>query len=323
MVTSKLATIDIGSNSLLLLAGHKDESGRFIEILNESEVTGLGRQIQVNSLFSEEAMDETIRVLINFKEKLQKIGFTKLDIEKNVLAYATEASRRSLNSKVFFQKIKNDIGFDIQIISSEGEAYYSSLGVMLDTKLINLLKNENELLIMDIGGASTEIIWIEKEPFKFVKSISFNLGSVTSFEWLQKSGEFFQEQFDKSINVFEKELKENKTKKLICIAGTMTSVASLMLGNKEFLESSISGYHFSTSSFEKFFENLEKNSEEALSEKFPYLGKRVKTLKSGALIGLLIAKILDIEENYISTKGARYGVMLEGKISEKFILKAK
>ena len=90
------ASIDIGSNSVLLLAAELDNVGTKIlsEILNLSYITSLGRDLDKTKKFHPDSMQSTYEALLDYKIQLEKIHITP----QEVLVTATEASRVALNS---------------------------------------------------------------------------------------------------------------------------------------------------------------------------------------------------------------------------------
>lgn len=302
----KRASIDIGSNSVLLLAVELDSEGMIQkELLNESFITSLGKDLDVTKKFHPESMQATYEALSTYKKLLDKIKFPI----NEVVATATEASRVSTNSQEFFKKIKEELGFNIQIISSDGEAYYTALGV-----LSSIGKTQKEVIVMDIGGASTELIQIQTEPFKILSSVSFPVGSVRATDW-KKKGEF-----DERIKeILKPDMSQYHTETLVCVAGSMTALASMYLGQREFDDKKIEGMKVSFKSFQAFSADLQNTTIENLLMLFPFLGKRAPMVGAGAQVAELIGRKLNIETIKISTRGLRYGTVITGGIDEQFI----
>ena len=302
------ASIDIGSNSVLLLVVELDEKNKIIkELLNESYITSLGKDLDITKKFHPDSMQSTYDALKIYKTLLDKINFPIND----VIASTTEASRVSTNSREFFKKIKSELGFNIEIITSDGEAHYTALGV-----LSSLPNVEDRIVVMDIGGASTELILINTNPFKIEKSISLPVGSVRATDWKNKN------EFDSKVyEILVPDLSDYNTDVLVCVAGSMTALASMYLGQREYSDTKIEGMTISFKSFQDFVDDLQKTTVENLLMLFPFLGKRAPMVAAGAKVAEIIGSKLNIDLIKISTRGLRYGTIIAGGIDERFISK--
>lgn len=296
------ASIDIGSNSVLLLACEFSTKIEH-EILNLSHITSLGKDLDKTGVFCRESMDATFEALKDYKSELLKINFNIAD----TIVTATEAARVAKNSKDFFTKIKNELGFDIKIISGEEEAYYTALGVAS-----GISADIDNCTIMDIGGASTEFIKLNLKPFKVVDSISFPVGSVRATDW-KKEGIFDQ----KMQTILNSNTDYYNADVLVCVAGSMTSLASMYLGKKVFNDKEIDGMQIDFVEFRKFSNELQRTNVEELLLNFPFLGKRAPMVAGGAKVAELLGLKLKIKKMQISTRGLRYGVLVAGGIHVK------
>ena len=255
----KRASIDIGSNSVLLLAAEVDEQKQTIlkEISNESFITSLGKDLDKTKVFHPESMRATFEALSSYQNICKQHNIP----ESTVLVTATEASRVAKNASVFYQKIETELGFRTKIISAKGEAYYTALGVVS-----SLTQKEGSLVVMDVGGASTELIKISLNPFTIVSSISLPVGSVRAMDW--RNASLFNEKMNELLSV---DLGEYHTENLICVAGSMTSLASMYLGLRDFEADKIEGMVISFHNFIKFTNDLQKTNLENLNMLFPFL----------------------------------------------------
>ena len=114
-------------------------------------------------------MEDSFKVLSLYQKKC-----LDHDIDPaKILATATEASRVAKNSSEFYAKVKKELGIDVKIISGEAEAYYSTMGILFDTKI-----TDPEITIMDIGGASTELIKVNTAKKEIIHSFSMPVGAV-------------------------------------------------------------------------------------------------------------------------------------------------
>lgn len=302
------ASIDIGSNSVLLLAAEISNDSKIVkELLNLSYITSLGKDLDKTKKFHPDSMLATYEALKDYKLQLEKIGFSP----ENVIVTATEASRVATNAPEFFAKIKSELGFKITLISSVGEAHYTALGVAsaIDT-------TESEIVIMDMGGASTELIKIHLKPFKILSTVSLPVGSVRANDWKKDFS------FDERMNsILNQDFKNYSTKTLLCVAGSMTSLASMYLGHNSFKESEIEGLEIKFSSFRDFSSDLQKTNVDNLLLLFPQLGKRAPMIAAGSKVAELIGEKLNIETLKISTRGLRYGVLIQGEIDDQFTIR--
>jgi exopolyphosphatase/guanosine-5'-triphosphate,3'-diphosphate pyrophosphatase len=248
-------------------------------------------------------MAATYSALVEYKKQLTLESF---DIEK-VLVTATEAARVAGNSTEFFKKIKKELGFNITIITAEAEAYFTAMGVASGSD------SSDDVVIMDIGGASTELIKAQLNPFKIIDSISLPIGSVRAMDW-ERDGLYDS----KMLEIDSNDFAPYQTNNLICVAGGMTAMAAMYLGLKEFDPLKIDGMNISFTSFTSFAEDLQKTNVQNLLLLFPFLGKRASVVSAASKIAIFFGKQLAINNVLISTRGLRYGTVLIGEINENF-----
>lgn len=305
---TKRASIDIGSNSVLLLIA--DISNGVREIVSESYVTSLGKDLDKRGEFSKEPMDETLKVLKLYADLCRENGIEP----SHVIATATEAARVAKNANDFFSKVKDNTGIEVKIITGVAEAYFSTKGILLGATY-----TDDIIHILDIGGASTEIIKVEVTSQKIIESFSMPMGAVRLTNWLSEG--ILDNELSKIHKTFLNQLGKVQTEKLFCVAGTMTSISNINLGNKSFIESRVHGDKFSV---EKVFEMEEKFKNYTLDEinaKYPFLGKRANFILGGILVAKTVFSWLGVKEVEISTYGLRYGTIGEKEVKDGFIFR--
>ncbi len=298
------ASIDIGSNTTLLLLGDLTETS-LVELENESRVTGLGRDLDLNQSFLDEAMEDTYSALSEYVKIIDKHLIPRSD----VIMTATEASRVAKNAKSFYEKVERELGLKVTLISPDGEAFYTAFGVIRGSDF-----RANELTIMDIGGASTEFIKVQSEPFQIIDSISLPFGSVRATDWIKEGS--FEVKMDQII--LKSRLHEFSTEHLFCVAGSMTSLGGMIKGLSDFDAAEVNGTLVDFEQFLGFKAKIDHANPEQLMEKYPFLGKRAKSIVGGAKLGEKVGKILGIKTFEISTLGLRYGTLYAGAIDERF-----
>lgn len=305
------ASIDIGSNSVLLLVAEV-QNGKLRELSRRSEITQLGKELDKNKAFHAESMKATFEALKSYARECTDLGVKPGD----VIVTATEASRVAGNAAAFFKSIADDLGLRIQIINPEAEAYYSTKGILYNSKF----KSE-VITIMDIGGASTELIKVNTKTYQIIKTISMPVGAVRASQWL--TDQLFVQNLQKLFLDFRTEIDEFQTRELFCVAGTMTSLGNMHLQRKEFVEDDLHGMLMKSEDVDNLFKKYSDTDAGVFLEEFPFLQKRSQNIRGGLHVAYHFIHRLLAREITISTYGLRYGTILEGKIKKEHLWKAE
>lgn len=163
MTNTNLVVIDLGSNSVRMQISQIDDYGGYTVIGYFREYVRLSENMGKEMTLKEEPMNRTIQALKDFKTR-----YTQYD-NVVVKAVATAAVRGAKNQAEFLKRVKDEVGLDLQVISGSTEAYLDYVGV------VNTLPVRNGI-IMDCGGASTELIWVQNGACK--ERVSIPIGSV-------------------------------------------------------------------------------------------------------------------------------------------------
>jgi len=158
-----IGVIDIGSNSMRLILIESGKKNYFRVIDEVKETVRLGMDMTDGRL-DPIRMGKALSTLSRFKSLCEGLG------ECNIFPVATEAVRRASNQKEFLHMVKSSLNMDIRVLTGEEEAYYDYFGVINSVDF-------SDGLIMDIGGASTELIWVKNKMKK--EAISLPFGAIT------------------------------------------------------------------------------------------------------------------------------------------------
>jgi len=148
-----LAVLDLGTNNCRLLIATPSPRGGFKVVDSFSRVVRLGEGVGQTGMLSPAAVDRTIAAL-----KICARRITRLNVP-HVRVIATQAARLASNVDVLVRRARDEAGLALEIISSEEEASLAALGC---APLIGW--RYRGALVFDIGGGSTEIIWLTKTP---------------------------------------------------------------------------------------------------------------------------------------------------------------
>lgn len=157
-IMEKIGVIDIGANTMRLVIWEIREGGVHHLVDELKETVRVADDIDTLGIVSESKIIETLQVLRNFKVLTEAMETTK------VFTMASETMRRAGNSDEIITRIKEELDLDIVMMSDEEESYYDYLGIVKSMRLKNSL-------IVDIGGASTQLIWIHDGKMKEYASI--------------------------------------------------------------------------------------------------------------------------------------------------------
>jgi exopolyphosphatase / guanosine-5'-triphosphate,3'-diphosphate pyrophosphatase len=304
--------IDIGTNTVRLLIGdigaHPLCSGKPIlkRLFENQRITRLGEGIVSAGRLSDEAMDRTVAVLKEFKEDLKRYTVHKM------ICVGTSALREAMNSHEFIKHVKQEIGFDIEVISDREEARRTLLGVENGLGMI-----PRTLVVIDIGGGSTELILRRYgEP---VHSISTRLGVVKLAEHYVRSDPPSQEDLEDLLRAVESELQPAwkswgsvKEPVIVGTAGTATTLAAMELGMANYDPERVQNFRMSLQQVEHWFKKLSGLS---VAERRKIVGLeagREDVIVSGSAILMVLLKMSGVQEWVVSDSGLREGLLIDG-----------
>src|SRR4051812_14324977 len=140
------AVIDIGTNSVKLLVADVSQ-GRVDPLYEGSEQTRLGAGFYETHRLLPEAITKTAEAVRDFVARAERFGPVSLHV------IATSAARDAVNQNELAEAIQSESGKDLAVITGDKEADWAFSGVASDPRLA-----QHALLVMDIGGGSTEFI---------------------------------------------------------------------------------------------------------------------------------------------------------------------
>ncbi|GAA3655910.1 Ppx/GppA phosphatase family protein [Asaccharospora irregularis] len=292
----RIGAIDIGTNSMrLLIADYED--GNLLNREKFVNTTRIGEGVDKKGYISQEAIQRNIDGLIDFNRMCKDRKCEK------VYCIGTSALRDSKNGDDFIQLAKNKADIDVEIISGKEESTLGFIGVA--EGLTDRLKEEESILVLDIGGGSTEFILGNLKGIKFNKSE--NIGAVRMTEKFLKADPISEEEFKSMIRFIEEQindtiefLKNKKIDKVVGIGGTITSISAI---NQELETYSMEKIHNSSvdiEEVEKILQNLKKMT---LNDKKNLKGlqpKRADIITSGVKILQIIMKKIEIKNIIVS-----------------------
>lgn len=165
----RLAAIDIGSNAARLLISEViiDESGKpEFQKLNLVRVPlRLGFDVFENQTISTLKEEMIVKTIKSYKYLIDVYEV------KHVKACATSAMRDATNSPAIIERVKNETGIEIEVITGDAEASY-----IYENHIAESLNKDHSYLYIDVGGGSTELTFFADNKLVFKRS--FNIGTI-------------------------------------------------------------------------------------------------------------------------------------------------
>ncbi len=190
-MNSKIAIIDMGTNTFHLLIAEADERGYHI-ISRDRLAVKIGMGGINQGIITEEGMHRALLAMQSFKNTMEQSGITK------VFAFGTSALRNARNGDEVVRKIKELTDIDVNIISGDKEAEYIYMGV----KAALHMEHEKSLII-DIGGGSVEFIIGDNDQIFWKRSLE--IGAQRLLEKFHKSDPIRSDEIE-ALNVYFEEV---------------------------------------------------------------------------------------------------------------------
>jgi len=143
------AALDLGTNSCRMLIA-RPEGDQFKVVDSFSKSVQLGAGLERSGRLSRGSIQRTVQALRVCKQKLRRNRVRRMRL------VATEACRRALNSAEFMETVRREAGLSLEVITPQQEA---QLAVVSCAPLVSPMTEQ--LLVVDIGGGSTELVWID------------------------------------------------------------------------------------------------------------------------------------------------------------------
>ncbi|KRL04182.1 exopolyphosphatase [Liquorilactobacillus oeni DSM 19972] len=296
--------IDLGSNSVRLKVTQVKKDANMVATHQLKEMVRLSENMGPEKILQEEPIKRTLNALKEFKKVYTALPNVHIE------ALATAAVRQAANQAYFLKLVKREIGLDFQVITGEREAYLDFLGV---TKTLNVGDN---CLIIDTGGASTEIILVKNQRVRQLISLPF--GSVTISQGFKLDNEVQASSLFRAMTAIEKEMTdinwlfEAHKSKLVVLGGsnrTLAKIARRKLGVDPLPD--LHGFKLPSKKAFEIFENL-VDLDRKEREKIPGLAKVRSDVIVGGLIPIsLVLRILHIPDILFSNHGLREGALFD------------
>lgn len=279
--------VDVGTNSVRLLIAEV-EKNRVRRVHFEMETTRIGAGTAAVRELGEEGMARTLEALSRFRSVMMERGVEK------VRAVATSAVRETVNGQEFARRAAEVLGFPLEIISGEEEAYLGYLGAARG------LPQVKRPLVLDIGGGSSELVWMEGQE---VKAYSLPVGAVGLTE---DPGRI---QIVEDWDWLFKKLAGMPELTLVGVGGTTTTLAAVELKMEQYDPDRVQGYEMAIESVERIFDCLASLSLEERRRVKGLQPERADIITAGTRILLEVMRRSGKKKLVVAESDLLYGIV--------------
>ena len=325
------AALDLGTNSCRMLIA-QPKGSQFHVIDSFSKSVQLGQGLEKYGRLSRASMGRTVSALKVCRQKIERHGVTRMRL------VATEACRRAGNARRFIEQVHQETGLQLEIIQPEEEA---RLAVISCAPLVST--KTDQLLVVDIGGGSTELVWIDlkavpkrerpraimrlhagfhpaESPFpaaKVVDWISVPLGVATLRDQFRDVRDdtgrfalmswFFEENLAEFAPYRDEQAREGF--QIIGTSGTVTTVAASHLGLRRYDRNKVDGLRMTSEQIDAVIRDYLDLGPEG-RRRDPRIGRdRQALIMSGSAILQALLRVWPTDRLSVADRGLREGLL--------------
>jgi exopolyphosphatase/guanosine-5'-triphosphate,3'-diphosphate pyrophosphatase len=340
------AALDLGTNSCRMLIA-KPDGLNFAIVDAFSKSVRLGSDLERSGVLSQAGVSRTLQALHVCSRKIHKYGVQRMRL------VATEACRRAKNGQEFLDKVLSETGLQLEVISPAEEA---RLAIISCAPLLE--PEASQVLVVDIGGGSTELVWIDlttvpasersrammrlKPSNKTFKEFAGTESDAKIVDWISvPSGvaTLHQKYCDVENDIarfalmscyFEDQIvgfkpysdffgTGLKELQIIGTSGTITTLGAAHLGLRKYDREKVDGLNLSSSDVDRVIARFLKLGPEGRQLE-PGIGKdRAELIMSGSAIIQTLLRIWPTDRMRVADRGLREGILYSLMIADNVL----
>lgn len=292
-----IATIDLGTNSMLLLVIRRDEKGQ-VHVLHEgSEVVRLGENLKKTGIIANNALDRALTTIHGYQSQIEPFHVEKIFLT------ATSAMREAQNQQEIIDAIKASTSLEVEVLPKAEETRLAYKSVTVEEQ------HEDPSVVVDIGGGSTEVAWGMGSRYDGGRSL--DLGTVKLIETVMAKETLSVSE----LNVARAEI-DNALIRVTGLgefdhyygtAGSFTQAAALDLKLEKYTSKAVDHHKLRKENVQSWVETLSRMNHD---EKRSLPGadpKRIDVLLAGMLIIEQLFNKFNTSEFTVRDRGIKYG----------------
>jgi len=301
----RVATIDIGTNTVLLLVAEEAADGSLVAVTERATITRLGEGVDRTRRFAQVAVARTCSCVAEYARIIQTTGRVE-----RIAVVGTSAMRDAVGGDDVRSCVRAAIGVDVRVIGGEEEARLSFRGALSGLAA----PEEREVAMFDIGGGSTEIVLgrMDGRVVRLAFAESFNLGSVR----LTERDLRHDPPTPSELAILGRSLREAfagvpkpaEGSAPIGVAGTMTTIAAVALGLDPYDGAHVHGHAMRIEELRTTVGRLASMDLKSRRRVPGMEPKRADVIVAGGWIALALLDHWNADSVQISDRGVRWGL---------------
>jgi exopolyphosphatase/guanosine-5'-triphosphate,3'-diphosphate pyrophosphatase len=300
----RFATIDVGSNTVLLLVAERRGEG-FAPLVERAEITRLGRGVDATRRLDPQAIRGTVEVLARYAAEARALG------AREIACVATSAARDAENGADFFEAARAAAGLVPEVIPGEEEARLVWASAWHDFGA-----KAGSLAVLDVGGGSTEIV-VGSGPAPSARR-SLQVGAVRLTERARPPDPPGQAALADLRTRAAETLAEARDlvvgprpAALVGVAGTVTTLAAVERALPVYDAGVVHGAEMTRAALEVLLARLSALTTAERARLPGMEPKRADVIVAGAAIVLESMRLLAFDRLTVSDRGVRWGLLHE------------
>lgn len=298
----RVAAIDIGTNSVLLLVAERDAAGTLVPVLERATITRLGEAVDRTRMLAPAAIERTLACLSDYAHDIARLGCAR------VAAVGTSAMRDARGGEAFVERARALLGSAPRVISGEEEARLTFAGALGGLGL------SGEVTVFDVGGGSTEIVRgvLGEGAPSIAYATSLDVGSVRLFERFVTHDPPAADELARARGFVASLLADVPApapdRPLVGIAGTVTTIAAVARAIDPYDGARVHGMRLSAAEVNRVAADLARlplAARRALPGMEP---KRADVIVTGAALVSVLLGWSGADELVVSDRGVRWGL---------------
>jgi len=309
-----VAFFDLGTNSVRLLVARFESGQSYTVLTKQKEVVRLGEGEFARGWLRDDAMDRAVRACRRFTDLARRFGAVEY------VAVATSAAREARNCAEFLKKLQDEAGLSVRTVSGIEEARLIYLGVSRGVEMDGAVA-----LFVDIGGGSTEIIWLDPSGGampRILGTLSIPVGVMTVAETYgtdvlsSPDATELTARIDEELANFDRlhgisrEVAGGSVQ-MLGTSGTVTTLGGIHLGLTRYDRSKVDGIDVPFSAIDNLVQRLSALSVPERAD-IPCIGwPRADLMVAGCTLLGIICRRWPVGQLRVADRGLREGVLLE------------